>query len=63
MTKLYKTMPVAIIAILAGLFKLLGIDIVEEQLKEIANSVADVILLITPCYIAIRNWWVNRKKK
>ena len=62
-TTMIKTLPVAIIAIVAAAAKAAGIEIGEEDMQKIFDAGTTFVTVAAPAYIAIRNWISKKNAK
>lgn len=60
---MFKTLPLAIIAVVSALLKLAGIEIGEEQMQAVYDAAVNFATVAAPIAVIIRNWWANRKAK
>ena len=57
---MFKTLPLAIIAVVSALLKIAGLDIGEEQMQAIYDAAVNLITVAAPIGVIIRNWWAKR---
>lgn len=60
---MFKTLPLAIIAVVSALLKLAGIEIGEEQMQAVYDAAVNFATVAAPIAVVIRNWWAKRKGK
>lgn len=60
---MFKTLPLAIIAVVSALLKLAGIEIGEEQMQAVYDAAVNFATVAAPIAVVIRNWWAKRKAK
>ena len=60
---MFKTLPLAIIAILAAILKSLGLNVGEENLQAIYEAGLNLFQVLMPTLIIVRNQWSKRNDK
>ena len=60
---MFKTLPLAIIAVVSALLKLAGIEIGEDQMQAVYDAAVNFATVAAPIAVVIRNWLAKRKAK